>query len=226
MTHPALIALSQGTITADEFFQRAPFLEFPVTSPTGKALAARLLGKHEATVGALMARTVAVEGHHARLPASVSAVIPTHGAKYVRLVRRQQILTYLTHHPWSSRGDIAAFVGISENAVFDIIARMVDGGEVKAISGTANRKLFALPGADLPRLKPTDPRPEYDRAVLAHIRRYEGESTTSIGQALRTSSMRLKGALQRLCDEGQIQGFKLRTGGTGWVALDRPSSLR
>lgn len=217
MTHPALAAIARGTITADEFFQRAPFLEFPVTSPTGKRLAARLLGKHEATVGALMAQTASAEGHHARLPASVSAVITTHGAKYVRLQRRQQILTFLLQRPWSPRNDIAAFVGITHTMVSDLLSALCAGGEVQSALGNNGFKLFALPDADLPRLKPTDPRPEYDRAVLAHIRRYEGESTTAIGQALRTSSMRLKGALQRLCDDGQIQGFKLRTGGTGWM---------
>ncbi len=193
-------AFKAGRISAAQLREACPFAYPPADT---------------AMVAALIQRTVRDEGHRGKLPPSASTAIPTHGAKYVRVERRKQILAYLRGNPWVTRHHVARAIGVTDATTSDLLSRLSTGGEVKSTLTEKGFKLFALFDAE-PRHAPKQTISEYDSALLAHIRANEWVSTTFLSKTMNTGTLRLKTALQRLLEGGHIVAKRCPPNGSRW----------
>jgi len=219
--HPATAAVIAKTISVDEFFQRAPFLDFPNPNNSQRIrdLSARLLAKHEATIGYDMLTMARAEGHHRGFPGSLSQAKAYGARDTAAAARRAGALEFIAANPWSGSMAIGEHIQAHAGTVTDMLNPMIVEGLVIATLHNG-RKIYAMPGT-----APFDG-PKRDNSDLAarvlDALQSGPLSTTKIHKAAGGCAYRLNDTLDQMEKAGRIVGSPIRPSGTLWHAIGRP----
>ncbi len=219
--HPATAAVIAKTISVDEFFQRAPFLDFPNPGQSQriKDRSAMPLAKHEATIGYAMLNMARAEGHHRGFPGSLSQAKAYGARDTLASARRAGALEFIAANPWSGAMAIGEHIQAHAGTTTDMLNPMVKEGLIVSTMHSG-RKLYALPGT-----APFD-RPKRDNSDLAA--RVLGAlqsgplSTTKVHKITGGCAYRLNYTLAEMEKAGQIGGRHLPPNGTLWHSIGRP----
>lgn len=199
----AVQAFAMGKIGAAEFIEAVPFLTFPKsdTNPNIKALAARVLGKREATIAANMASYAKEKDlQHPRLPhtAPIGVAQPTHR----RAETDNAILDALRIEPLNT-AEIAKRANLPDGTVAYALARLRKAGRVTLTGSGHYSKWFV-------NMAPSAKR------ILELLQDNPRSPVKAIAETLLLSGEHVRGLLVSLCQSGVIVVEKENLQPKGW----------